>query len=80
MAGWKYLFRTTPQAIPLAPDAIPPLSITTISLLVAFPFFFLSFSAKCHAVLKPWIPAPIMTNFAFLEMPFYDFTLNFSGS
>ena len=39
--------------------------VTTISLFEPFPFF-LIFSAKCQAVLKPCIPAPITTYFAFL--------------
>ena len=48
------MLRTTPQAMPEAPAAMPVLSTTRTSSPSA---------ARCHAVERPWTPAP-MTRFA----------------
>src|ERR1700688_4119474 len=50
MAGWKKVLRITPQAMPDAPAATAVLSSTS----TCSPR-----CARCHAVERPWTPAPI---------------------
>src|SRR4029078_5967732 len=65
MARWKYLLRTTPQAIPEAPAATAVLSTTRMSAPEPLPAAF-KLCARWKAVLSLWMPAPMMAYFVAL--------------